>query len=62
VINEWKRIFILLNLERMVDEVIFGNMASFIIQILVKYGRLSETRIVNKLVSLEQMELLVFMM
>ncbi len=61
VINEWKRIFILLNLQRMVDGVIFGNLTSLIIQILVKYGRLSETKIVNKLVSLEQMELLVFM-
>lgn len=61
MINEWKRIFILLNLQRMVDEVIFGNLTSSIIQILVKYGRLSETKIVNKLVSLKQMELLVFM-
>lgn len=61
VINEWKRIFILLNLQRMVDEVIFGNLTSFIIQILVTYGRLSEAKIVNKLVSLKQMKLLVFM-
>jgi hypothetical protein len=60
VINEWKRIFILLNLQKMVDVVIFVNLTSFIIQILVKYGRLSETKIVSKLVSLKQMELLVF--
>lgn len=45
----------------MVDEVISGNLTSFIIQILVKYGRLTETKIVNELVSLEQMELLVIM-
>jgi hypothetical protein len=45
----------------MVDGVIFGNLTSFIIQILVKYGKLNETKIVNKLVLLEQIKLLVFM-
>jgi hypothetical protein len=50
VTNEWKRVSILLNLQRVVDGAIFNNLTSVIMKSLMEFGGLSEIDLVNKLV------------
>jgi hypothetical protein len=50
VTKEWKRLLILLNLQRMIDGSIANNLTFLIIQSLVEYGGLSEVNIARKLI------------
>ncbi len=51
VIKEWKKVSIMLNLQRVVDGATFYNLTSFIVKSLMEFGGLSETNLANKLVS-----------
>ncbi len=50
VLEEWKRVSILLNLQGVVDEVAFNNSTSLIVKILMEFGGLNEKDLANKLV------------
>jgi hypothetical protein len=58
VIKEWKKVSIMLNLQRLVDGTTFDNLTSFIVKSLMEFGGLSETNLANKLVSLGLTKLL----
>jgi hypothetical protein len=60
VIDEWKRIPIILNLQRVVDGGTINNLMSFIVLGLVDYGCLSEMDIANKLVCFRANEVIIF--
>ncbi len=60
VTNEWKRVSILLNLQRVVDGAIFNNLTSVIMKSLMEFGGLSETNLANKLVSFGVERVIVF--
>jgi hypothetical protein len=60
VIDEWKRIPIILNLQRVVHGSTINNLMSFIALSLVDYGCLSEMDIANKLVCFRANEVIIF--
>ncbi len=50
VVKEWKKVSIMLNLQRVVDGATFDNLTSLIVKSLMEFGGLSETNLANKLV------------
>ncbi len=60
MIDEWKKIPIILNLQRVVDGGTINNLMSFIALSLVDYGCLSEMDIANKLVCFRANEVIIF--
>ncbi len=50
VIDGWKQVLILLNLQRVLDGAIFANLIKLIIQSLVEFGGMTKTDVANKLV------------
>jgi hypothetical protein len=50
VVEQWRRVPILLNLQRVIDGATFDNLTRLIVENLVKFGGLTETKMTNKLV------------
>jgi hypothetical protein len=60
VIEQWKRVLILLNLQHVVDGTTFDNLTSLIVNNLMEFGGLNETNLANKLVYFGAKELLFY--
>jgi hypothetical protein len=58
--KKWKRLPILLNLQRMIDGSIINNLTFLIIQSLVEYGGLNEVNIAMKLIYFGANEVTIF--